>query len=150
MEEPGMLQSMASLRLRHDWATSLSLFTFIHWRMKWQPTPVFLPGESQGWRSLVGCHLCGCRVGHNWSDLAAAAAGIIIPTVITLSLFSRIERSNWGLEKRRGNPKGFLIFSLWSIWPFLKIRQNLSIIWRITLHETQCSVVKFVCVFFIF
>ena len=29
----------------------------MHWRRKWQPTPVFLPGESQGWRSLVGCHL---------------------------------------------------------------------------------------------
>ena len=36
-----------------------SLFTFMHWRRKWQPTPVFLPGESQGWRSLVGCHLWG-------------------------------------------------------------------------------------------
>ena len=35
-------------RIRHDWATSLSLFTFLHWRRKWQPTPVFLPGESQG------------------------------------------------------------------------------------------------------
>ena len=44
MEEPGRLQSMGSLRVRHDWATSLSHFTFMHWRMKWQPTPVFLPG----------------------------------------------------------------------------------------------------------
>ena len=41
----------------HDWATSLSLFTFMHWRRKWQPTPVFLPGESQGQESLVGCPL---------------------------------------------------------------------------------------------
>ena len=40
--------------------TSLSLFTFTHWRRKWQPTPVFLPGESQGRRSLVGCRLWGC------------------------------------------------------------------------------------------
>ena len=31
----------------------------MHWRKKWQPTPVFVPGESQGWGSLVGCHLCG-------------------------------------------------------------------------------------------
>ena len=31
-----------------------SLFTFMHWRRKWQPTPVFLPGESQGQGSLVG------------------------------------------------------------------------------------------------
>ena len=57
MEEPGRLQSMGSLRVRHDWATSLSLFTFMHWRRKWQPTPVFLPGESQGWESLVGRRL---------------------------------------------------------------------------------------------
>ena len=72
-EEPGRLQSMGSLRVRHNWATSLSLFTFIHWRRKWQPTPVFLPGESQGWGSLVGCRLWGRRVWHNWSDLAAEA-----------------------------------------------------------------------------
>ena len=59
VEEPGRLQSMGSLRVRHDWATSLWLFTFMHWRRKWQPTPVFLPGESQGRGSLVGCHLWG-------------------------------------------------------------------------------------------
>ena len=59
MEEPGGLQSMGSRRVGHDWTTSLSLFTFMHWRRKWQPTPVFLPGESQGRRSLVGCHLWG-------------------------------------------------------------------------------------------
>ena len=60
MEEPGRLQSMGSLRVGHDWATSLSLFTLMHWRRKWQPTPVFLPGESQGRGSLVGCCLLGC------------------------------------------------------------------------------------------
>jgi len=58
-EEPGGLQSMGLLRVRDDWATSLSLFTFMHWRRKWQPTSVFLPGESQGRGSLVGCHLWG-------------------------------------------------------------------------------------------
>ena len=47
-EELGRLQSMGSLRVGHDWARSLSVFTFMHWRRKWQPTPVFLPGESQG------------------------------------------------------------------------------------------------------
>ena len=57
MEEPGRLQSMGSLRVRHDWATSLLLFTVTHWRRKWQPTPAFLPGESQGRGSLVGCRL---------------------------------------------------------------------------------------------
>ena len=64
MEEPGRLQSMGSLRVGYHWATSLSLFTFMHWRRKWQPTPVFLPGESQGRGSLVGRRLWGrteCR-----------------------------------------------------------------------------------------
>ena len=63
-EEPGRLQSMGLQRVGHDWVTSLSLFTFMHWRRKWQPTPVFLPAESQGQRSLVGCHLWG----HTESD----------------------------------------------------------------------------------
>ena len=57
---------------RHWWAwwaavhgvatsqTQLSDFTFTHWRRKWQPTPVFFPGETQGRESLVGCHLWGC------------------------------------------------------------------------------------------
>ena len=66
MEEPRRLQSMGLLesdtteRLQFHF----SLFTFMHWRRKWQPTPVFLPGESQGWGSLVGCHLWG----HTESD----------------------------------------------------------------------------------
>ena len=64
MEGPGRLQSMGSPRVGHDWATSLSFFTFMLWRRKWQPTPVFLPGESQGWGSLVGC----CLWGHIESD----------------------------------------------------------------------------------
>ena len=59
MEEPVRLQSMGLRRAGHNWATSLSLFTFMHWRRKWQPTPVFLPGESQGWGSLVGYCLWG-------------------------------------------------------------------------------------------
>ena len=59
VEEPGGLQSMGLWIVGHDWATSLSLFTFMHWRRKWQPTPVSLPGESQGRGRLVGCHLWG-------------------------------------------------------------------------------------------
>ena len=63
MEEPGRLQSMQSRRVGHDWATSLSLFTFMHWRRKWQPTPVFLPGESQGWESPA---ICGVAQSRTW------------------------------------------------------------------------------------
>ena len=73
-EEPGRLQFVRSLRVGHDWATSLSLFTFMDWRRKRQPTPVFLPGESQGWGSLMGCRLGSHRVGQDWIDLAAAVA----------------------------------------------------------------------------
>ena len=105
MGEPGMLGSMGSLRVRHDWATSLSrigegnsnplqysclenprdggawwaavlgshshtwlsnfTFTFMHWRRKWQPTPVFLPGEFQGRGSLVGCRF-GVAQSRTW------------------------------------------------------------------------------------
>ena len=58
MEKHGRLQSMGSLRVGHNSATSLSLFTFMHWRRKWQPTPVFLPGESRDrgawWAAVYG------------------------------------------------------------------------------------------------
>ena len=75
MEKPCWLQSMGPWTVGHDWATSLSLFTFMHCRGKWQPTPVFLPGEPQGWGEpgelpSMGSH----RVRHGWSDLAVAAA----------------------------------------------------------------------------
>ena len=88
MEEPGRLQSMGSQRVGHDWATfflsfhdwatSLSLFTFMHWRRKWEPTPVLpvpwrIPGTGKpGGLPSIGSH----RVGHDWSSLAAAAACI--------------------------------------------------------------------------
>ena len=86
-EEPGRLQSMGSRRVRHDWATSLSLFTFMHWRGKWQPTPVFLPGDIQGLAEPGGLPaMRSHRVGHDWSDLtAAAAATYSIPLIHTVS-----------------------------------------------------------------
>ena len=65
MEESGGPQSMGSLKVGHDWTTSFSLFTFMHWRRKWQPTPVFLPGKSHGWRNLVGYNPWG----HKESDM---------------------------------------------------------------------------------
>ena len=75
MEEPGRLQSMGSPRVGHDWATSLSLFTFMHWRRKWQPTPVFLPGESQGWGSLVAavCGITQSRTRLKWLSSSSRA-----------------------------------------------------------------------------
>ena len=61
------MQSMGSLRVRHDWATSLSLFTFMQWRRKWRTTPVFLPGESQGRGSLVGSPAAAMQETWVWS-----------------------------------------------------------------------------------
>ena len=76
-EEPGRLQSLGSLRVRHDRTSSLSLFTLMHWRRKWQPTPSVLawriPGTGEpGGLPSMGSH----RVGHDWSDWAAAAAAV--------------------------------------------------------------------------
>ena len=61
-EELGGLQSMG---LQSQTRLSDFTFTFMHWRGKWQPTPVFLPGEFQGWQNLVGCRLWG----HTESDM---------------------------------------------------------------------------------
>ena len=64
MGEPGGLQSMGSHRVGHDLhdlASTAAMFlcnilkcVCINWKKKWQPTPVFLPGKSHGWRSLAG------------------------------------------------------------------------------------------------
>ena len=67
MGAPGGLQSMGSLGVGQDSATSLSLFTFMHWRRKWQPTPVFLPGESRG-RGAWWAAVCG--VAQSWTRLS--------------------------------------------------------------------------------
>ena len=77
-EEPGGLQSMGSQRVGHNRVTSLSLFTFMHWRQKWQPTPVFLPGESQGRWSLVGCLLWG----RTESDMTERLRFMVFPVVM--------------------------------------------------------------------
>ena len=93
-EEPGRLQSMGSLRVRRDGATSLSLFSFLHWRRKWQPTPVFLPGESQGRGRLGGLPSMGShRVEHDWPDLASALC------IIPVSLLTKPEQS-WSKNRQ--------------------------------------------------
>ena len=61
-------QGYESLPAEFTVLSIIPVFTFMHWRRKWQPTSVFLPGESQGQRSLVGCHLWG----HTESDTTEA------------------------------------------------------------------------------
>ena len=65
-EEPGRLQSMGLLRVGHDWVTSLSLFTFMHWRRTWHPTPVFLPGGSQRPGGAWWAAIYGVTQGWTW------------------------------------------------------------------------------------
>ena len=97
VEEPGRLQSMGSLRVGHNWATSLSPFTFMHWRRKWQPTPVFLPGESPGTGEPGGLPSMGShRVRHDWSDLAVAE-GIWVSRVF------------WVLDSLRVHPSVYFL-----------------------------------------
>ena len=80
-EEPGGLQSMGSLRVGHSCATSLSLFTFMHWRRMAAHSSVLawrIPGTGEpGGLPSMGSH----RVGHDWSDLAAPAVQLICSVV---------------------------------------------------------------------
>ena len=78
-EEPGRLQSIGSLRVWHDWATWLSLFTFMHWRRKWQPTPVFLPGESRG-RGLADVY--GVTQSRTWLKRLSSSSSIVMFTAL--------------------------------------------------------------------
>ena len=63
-EESGGLQSMGLQESDTTEWLHFHFFTFMHWRRKWQPTPVVLPGESQWQESLVGVRLWG----HTESD----------------------------------------------------------------------------------
>ena len=78
-EEPGGLQSMGSLGVRHDWATSLSLFTFMPLEKEMAAHSSVLAWRIPGTRGPGGLTSMGShRVGHDWSDLAAAAAAFIL------------------------------------------------------------------------
>ena len=139
---------MGSLGVGHDWVISLWFFTFMHWRRKWQPTPVFLPGESQGRGSLVGRRLGSHRVGHDWSDLAAAAAAdsifksrdITLPTKVRLvkaMVFPIVMYGceSWGVKKAES--RRIDAFELW-FWrrllrvPWTSRRSNQSILKEIS------------------
>ena len=69
-EEPGRLQSMGSLRVRHDWETSLSLSCIGEGNGNpLQCSCLENPRDGGAWwEAVMGSH----RVGHDWSDLAAA------------------------------------------------------------------------------
>ena len=78
---------------------SLSLFTFTHWRWKWQPTPVFLPGESQGRGSLVGCRLWG-RTESDTTDATYKQQTEVISLPASFSLESMRRMNNTPAAKK--------------------------------------------------
>ena len=108
-EDPGGLQSMGSLRVGHDWATSLSLFTFMHWRRKWQPTPVFLPGESQGQGNLVGCRLWG-RTESDTTEATSSSSS----SSINLLRYNSYDKSNYLYPEEKNYY--FVCINIMHIW----------------------------------
>ena len=120
MEEPGRLQSVGSPRVGHNWVTSLSLFTFMHWRRKWQPAPVFLPGKSQGRGSLVGA-VYGVAQSRTWLKRLSSSSSSSSAYV---------------------NPK-LLIYPLPSVSPLV----NVSLFW--SLWVCFCFINKFICIVFL-
>ena len=120
MEEPGWLRSMGSLRVRHDGVTSLSFFTLMHWRRQWQPTPVFLPGKSHGWRSLVGyCPWGGKELGDDWATslhfiypcrpFSSPQNSLLFPSETTLSRKSVFHQQFiWGIFHNLHSSASFL------------------------------------------
>ena len=98
---------MGSQRVGQEWATSLSLFTFMHWRRKWQPTPVCLPREPQGWvpggPPSMGSH----RVRHDWHELAVAESVCVCACVHRERYFKELVHMimHNDISKILGHPK---------------------------------------------
>ena len=120
-EGPGRLQSMGLLGVGHDWATWLYFFTFMHWRRKWQPTPVFLPGESQGWGAWWAAVSGVAQSRTRLKQLSSSSSSNVSTTFYDShpSLFSIEEK---GMEMRilSKGPHRKHRFKFWNLltWPF--------------------------------
>ena len=106
MEEPGRLQSMGSQRVGHNWATSLSRFTFMHWRRKWQPTPVFLPGDPRDggawWAPIYG--VAQSQTWLTWLSSSSIPSYAVLLAAVgngTVSLFSLSDFSCCAISMQR-------------------------------------------------
>ena len=121
-EEPGRLQSMGSLRVGHDWATSLSLFTSMHWRRKWQPTPVFLPGESQE-RGAWWAAICGVAQSRTRLKWLSSSSSMCMLLPVSYSPSFSFTLWFWCLV-----PNIYGVHKCWW-WPCIVPSGNLSISW---------------------
>ena len=130
-EKPGRLQSMGSLRVRHDPATSLSLSTFMHWRRKWQPTPVFLPGESHGQGSLVGCSPWGRTESDTTESMQQQQASLSITNSCSLPKLMSTESvmpSNHLILCHPLLPHPIPLLSPPSVFPSIRVFSNESVL----------------------
>ena len=75
----------------------------MHWRRKWQPTPLFFPGESQGQRSLVGCRLWGYTES-DATDRLSSSSSNILPVYFFIT--------------KKSNLMNFPLQRAWKIFPF--------------------------------
>ena len=102
MEVPGRLQSMGSLRVRHDWATPLSLFTFMHWRRKWQPIQYSClenPRDGGAWWAAV------YGVAQSWTRLKWLSSSSSSSRFTSVQLSrSVVSDSLWPHESQHARP----------------------------------------------
>ena len=111
---------MGLLRVRHDWAISLSLFTFLHWRRKWQPTPVLSPGkipwtEEPGRLQAIGSQ----RVRHDWAHRHNIVLYLFFLTKNEVK-WSRVQlfATPWTVAHQALPSMGFSRQEYWSGLPF--------------------------------
>ena len=118
-EEPHRLQSIGSLQVGHDWATSLSLFTSMHWRRKWQPTPVFLPGKSQGrgawWAAVYGVAQSWTRL-KRLSSSSSSSREKVVRVLVTQSCLTLL--TSWTVAHQAPLSMDFSRPEYWNRWPF--------------------------------
>ena len=88
-EEPGGLQSIGSWRVGHDWTTSLSFFTFMHWRRKWQPLQCScLENPRDGgasWAAVYGVTQSRTRL--KWLSSSSSRTGWLLDSFISTSTY---------------------------------------------------------------
>ena len=124
MEEPGRLQSIGSLRVRHDWLTWLSLFTFTYWRRRWQPTPVFLPGESQRrgawWAAVYG--VTQGRTQLKWLKKKKKSKDNCLWDLIVFYIEKNILVNN------------FWVFIDQALWSIISYKPQINPIWQVFCH----------------